>query len=64
MNFDALETREVPLVPASAALLFIDVQNFSCRREGGEFTGAFGCGLSAALWLVHGANRGAKPWRT
>ncbi|WP_102225619.1 isochorismatase family cysteine hydrolase [Acidimangrovimonas sediminis] len=30
-------TREVPLVPAQSALLFIDVQNFSVRREGGEF---------------------------
>ncbi|MGY6535915.1 MAG: isochorismatase family cysteine hydrolase [Pararhodobacter sp.] len=32
-------TREVPLVPALSALLFIDVQNFSVRREGGEFAG-------------------------
>ncbi|MCY4206527.1 MAG: cysteine hydrolase [Roseovarius sp.] len=30
-------TREVPLVPAQSALLFIDVQNFSAHREGGEF---------------------------
>jgi ureidoacrylate peracid hydrolase len=39
MDFDALDTREVPLVPAQSALLFIDVQNFSCRREGAEFEG-------------------------
>ena len=39
MDFDALTTREVALVPEAAALLFIDVQNFSCRREGGEFKG-------------------------
>jgi len=39
MNFDALTTRDVPLVPERAALLFVDVQNFSCRREGGEFKG-------------------------
>ena len=32
-------TRDVPLVPAVSALLFIDVQNFSVRREGGEFAG-------------------------
>ncbi|MCC5968754.1 MAG: cysteine hydrolase [Pararhodobacter sp.] len=32
-------TREVPLVPSLSALLFIDVQNFSVRREGGEFNG-------------------------
>lgn len=30
-------TREVALVPSLSALLFIDVQNFSVRREGGEF---------------------------
>jgi ureidoacrylate peracid hydrolase len=37
MNPDALTTREVPLEPRSSALLFIDVQNFAVRREGGEF---------------------------
>lgn len=31
------ETRQVPLVPAQSALLFIDVQNFCARRDGGEF---------------------------
>lgn len=30
-------TREVPLTPAQSALLFIDVQNFSAHRNGGEF---------------------------
>lgn len=30
-------TREVPLVPDQAGLLFIDVQNFSAKREGAEF---------------------------
>ncbi len=35
-----LTTREVPLDPERSALLFIDVQNFSCRLEGGEFEGA------------------------
>ncbi len=30
-------TRNVPLVPAEAALLFIDVQNFCAHRDGGEF---------------------------
>jgi ureidoacrylate peracid hydrolase len=33
-------SREVPLVPAEAALLFIDVQNFGADRRGGEFGGA------------------------
>jgi nicotinamidase-related amidase len=37
MNFDALTTRDVPLEHKSSALLFIDVQNFAVRREGGEF---------------------------
>ena len=37
MNFDAPTTRNVPLEPRSSALLFIDVQNFAVRREGGEF---------------------------
>ena len=30
-------TRDVPLDPTASALLFIDVQNFSARRDGGEF---------------------------
>jgi nicotinamidase-related amidase len=30
-------SREIPLELGSSALLFIDVQNFSVRREGGEF---------------------------
>ena len=30
-------TREVPLVMDQSALLFIDVQNFAARRDGGEF---------------------------
>lgn len=39
MEFDQLETRDVPLVPDKAALLIVDVQNFSARRDGGEFHG-------------------------
>lgn len=30
-------TRNVPLVPSQSALLFIDVQNYCARRDGGEF---------------------------
>ena len=30
-------SREVPLQPDQSALLFIDVQNFSAHRDGGEF---------------------------
>nr|WP_319486648.1 isochorismatase family cysteine hydrolase [uncultured Cohaesibacter sp.] len=31
-------TRDVPLDPSVSALLFVDVQNFSCNRKGGEFS--------------------------
>lgn len=37
MSSDAPSTREIPLDPRTSALLFIDVQNFCIRREGGEF---------------------------
>ncbi|NCO16002.1 MAG: cysteine hydrolase, partial [Alphaproteobacteria bacterium] len=32
-------TRELPLVAAQSALLFIDVQNFAAHRNGAEFSG-------------------------
>jgi ureidoacrylate peracid hydrolase len=32
-------SRDVPIEPRHATLLFIDVQNFCATREGGEFTG-------------------------
>lgn len=32
-------TRDLPLVPSQSALLFVDVQNFCARREGGEYAG-------------------------
>ena len=34
---DYPRTREIPLNPSELALLFIDVQNFCVRRDGGEF---------------------------
>ena len=34
---DVPTTRDIPLDPKVSALLFIDVQNFSVRRDGGEF---------------------------
>lgn len=37
MEFDLLTTRNVPVIAQHAALLIIDVQNFSSRRDGGEF---------------------------
>lgn len=30
-------SRDIPVVPSQAALLFIDVQNFGAHREGGEY---------------------------
>ena len=32
-------TRDVPLVPSDAAILFVDVQNFAAHRDGAEFDG-------------------------
>ena len=32
-------TRDLPIKPSEAALLFIDVQNFCAHRDGGEFSG-------------------------
>ncbi len=37
MNFDTLTTRDVAIVPESAALLFVDAQNFCARPDGGAF---------------------------
>ncbi|KWV58215.1 isochorismatase [Bradyrhizobium macuxiense] len=36
-TIDFPTTREMPLNPKQSALLFIDVQNFCVRRDGGEF---------------------------
>jgi ureidoacrylate peracid hydrolase len=36
---DVCLSREVPIDPAHAALLFIDVQNYCCRPDGGEYAG-------------------------
>ncbi len=30
-------SREVEIVPANTALLFVDVQNYNCTRDGGEY---------------------------
>ncbi|MBM3482392.1 MAG: cysteine hydrolase [Alphaproteobacteria bacterium] len=32
-------TRDLPLVPGRSALLIVDVQNYCCHRNGGEFHG-------------------------
>ena len=36
--FLSTTSRDIPIVPDCAALLFIDVQNFSCHRDGAEWT--------------------------
>ncbi len=43
MTQEPKPSREIPLEPSQSALLFIDVQNFCARTDGGEFEG-----LSAA----------------
>ena len=35
-------SREIEIVPAETALLFVDVQNFNCTSEGGEYAGLDG----------------------
>jgi ureidoacrylate peracid hydrolase len=37
--FLSTTSRDIPLVPERAALLFIDVQNFSCHPDGAEWAG-------------------------
>lgn len=37
MSHSEYSTRDIPLQVGQSALLFIDVQNFSVRRDGGEF---------------------------
>ncbi|WP_413990771.1 isochorismatase family cysteine hydrolase [Labrys okinawensis] len=37
MDYNKLTTRLVKVEPANSAILFIDVQNFCVRRDGGEF---------------------------
>jgi ureidoacrylate peracid hydrolase len=32
-------SREIPIDPVHAAILFVDVQNYNCHREGGEYAG-------------------------
>ncbi len=33
-------SREIPVVPPKSALLFVDVQNYNARTDGGEYKGA------------------------
>lgn len=62
MDFDKLTSREVRLVPESSALLFIDVQNFSARREGGEFKGLSQSEFQARFgWFLNHIGRETLP---
>jgi ureidoacrylate peracid hydrolase len=62
MDFDALATRDVPLVPERAALLFIDAQNFSCRRDGGEFADLSDANFQARFgWFIEHIGRETLP---
>jgi ureidoacrylate peracid hydrolase len=36
---DTALSRDVPIVPGHAALLFVDVQNYTARKDGGEYAG-------------------------
>jgi ureidoacrylate peracid hydrolase len=40
-------SRDVPVDPAHAALLFVDVQNYGCRPDGGEYAGMSAAELEA-----------------
>ncbi len=44
--FLSTTSRDIPLVPQRAALLFIDVQNFSCHPDGAEWAGMDAAELS------------------
>ena len=62
MDLDAPTTREVPLVAGQSALLFIDVQNFSCRREGGEFQALSDADFEARYgWFLEHIARESLP---
>lgn len=62
MDFDTLTTRDVALVPERAAVLFIDVQNFSCRRDGGEFKGLTGVEVRERYgWYLNHIERETLP---
>jgi ureidoacrylate peracid hydrolase len=37
MSVTPVLSREVEIEPAHAALLFVDIQTYNCRREGGEY---------------------------
>ena len=50
-------TREMPLDPKASALLFIDVQNFSVRRDGGEFKDVSDAEIDGEVRLLFRAAR-------
>jgi len=55
-------SREIPIDPAHAALLFIDVQNYTARPDGGEYAGLGAADKDARYgWFFHTLHRTALP---
>lgn len=55
-------TRNLPIEPEHSALLFIDVQNFSAHRDGGEFKELSKDGLSPEIeWFFEQLNSRVIP---
>ncbi len=50
-------SRNIPLVLGQSAFLIIDVQNFSCTPEGGEFTGKSPMRILASVNTYSGRDR-------
>lgn len=54
-------TRELPIRPEEAALLFIDVQNYTVRRTGGEFKDLSGSALEKYTYYLDRLEQSAIP---
>ena len=55
-------SREVPIDPAHAALLFIDVQNYTARPDGGEYASLTAAEREARYgWFFHALRDTAVP---
>lgn len=54
-------TRELPIRPEEAVLLFIDVQNYTVRRAGGEFRDLSGSALEKYIYYLDRLEQTAIP---
>lgn len=54
-------SREIPVVPGHTALLFIDVQNYTAHREGGEFSSPGGPSETERAYYFDRMERLALP---